>query len=98
MARSQSGKESTVTVVFSPDERKVKVVDTALKEKGSSFEKWKAAQSAKLEKEVQRMDKEFQKIYDEFALPLLGDLLSDKQESNAAVQEPSTSYVPADNE
>lgn len=98
MARSQSGKESTVTVVFSPDERKVKIVDTALKEKGSSFEEWKATQSAKLEKEVQRMDKEFQKIYDEFALPLLDDLLSDKQEANAAVQKPSMTAVPADDE
>ena len=38
MARSQSGKESAVTVVFSPDERKVKVVDTALKEKGYLLE------------------------------------------------------------
>jgi hypothetical protein len=84
--------------MFSPDGRKVKVVDTALKEKGSSFEEWKAAQSAKLEKEVQRMEKEFQKIYDEFALPLLGDLLSDKQEANAAVQKPSMSAVSVDDE
>lgn len=98
MARSQSCKESTITVMFSPDGRKVKVVDTALKEKGSSFEEWKAAQSAKLEKEVQRMEKEFQKIYDEFALPLLGDLLSDKQEANAAVQKPSMSAVSVDDE
>ena len=86
MARSQTSKEKKeCMVVFSPDERKVKLVDAALKEKGSSFKEWRAVGLAKINKEVQKMNEDFQKIYDEYTLPFLSDLLADKKDTGSTM-------------